>query len=319
MFDFLPEVCRELRGHLIHIYWLLLIPFVLFHIILEFFRMPDGNPNAGDIIKRAVISMILLYSFDECLNILAMLGDGVTEKIDGVKKLWDLMKELDSKFEDNSLSWLKFREAVIFILTFCSYIVAYLGVFVANVLIHFVWSVLYVCSPLMILFYVSKRTAFVTMNLYKGLINVMTWKILWSILAVLLLKLATAPEAGNWDNFLTVILINLCIGISMLFIPFATQSLVSNGLSSAASALAAVPTTATGQIIKQFASAQTKKIAAAGANGVQKGFKQVGRPIVQNMQMAKERMSHRMKQWRSKTNQQQHKHQKQGRINDDKK
>jgi len=176
MFEFLPEVCRELRSHLVDAYWILIVPFCVFLIIFEFFKMPEGNPNAGDIIKRAVVSMILLFSFDETLNIIAMVGDGVTNEINGVKSLWDLMGELGENYEENSVSWLKFREAVIFVLSLCSYIIAYLGVFIANVLIHFVWSVLYVCSPLMILMHISKSTSFVTTNLYKGLINVMTWK-----------------------------------------------------------------------------------------------------------------------------------------------
>lgn len=293
MFDFLPEVCRELRGNLIHIYWVLLIPFCVFMIIMEFFKMPDGNPKAGNIIKRAVISIILLYSFDECINLIAMVGDGVTDKINGIKKLWDLMGELNKNYDESSVSWLKFREAVIFILSLCSYIIAYLGVFVANVLIHFVWAILYVCSPLMILMYVSPSTSFVTANLYKGLINVITWKILWSILAVMLLKLATAPQTGGWDNFLTAILINLCIGVSMLFIPFATKSLINDGLSSAATALAAVPTVATGHFIKQLASKQGKSLMMNGLTGAKNGLQKMGKPIVQNLQMAKDRIGKR--------------------------
>ena len=62
MFDFLPEVCRELHGHLTDTYWILIVPFTVFLIILEFFKMPESGPSAGDIIKRAVVSMILLYS-----------------------------------------------------------------------------------------------------------------------------------------------------------------------------------------------------------------------------------------------------------------
>ena len=300
MFEYLPEVCRELHGHLVATYWILIIPFTVFLIILDFFKMPDSAPSAGDIIKRAVVSMVLLFCFDEVINLIAMVGDGVTQKINGVKSLWDLMGEIGNNYNDNSVSWLKFREAVIFVLSLCSYIVAYLGVFVANVLIHFVWAVLYVSSPLMILMYISRSTSFVTQNLYKGLINVMTWKILWSILAVMLLKLATAPQTGDWDNFLTAILINLCIGISMLFIPFATKSLINDGMSSAASALAAVPTAATGAFIKQMAVKHSKGLAIGGMNKTKEGLAKLGRPIGQNLQMAKERVSNSFEQMKRK-------------------
>lgn len=303
MFDYLPEVCREIHGELLQLYWILIVPFCVLLIIFEFFKMPDGNPNAGNIIKRAVISMILLFSFNETMNLIAMVGDGITDKVNGVKSLWDLMGELGKNYEESSVSWLKFREAIIFILSLVSYIIAYLGVFVANVLIHFVWAVLYVCSPLMILMYISSSTSFVTSNLYKGLINVMVWKVLWSILAIMLLKLATAPQTGEWDNFLTAILINLCIGISMLFIPFATKSLINDGLSSAASGLAAVPTAATGAFIKHMAVSQGKNLLTKGATGTQSSLSRLGKPIARNLQMAKERVANRMKNLRNEKNQ----------------
>jgi hypothetical protein len=299
MFDYLPAVCRELHGQLLQIYWILIVPFCVLLIIFEFFKMPEGNPSAGDIIKRAVISMILLFSFNETMNLIAMVGDGITDKINGVKSLWDLMGELGKNYEDNSVSWLKFREAIIFILSLVSYIVAYLGVFVADVLIHFVWAVLYVCSPLMILMYISRTTSFVTSNLYKGLINVMVWKVLWSILAIMLLKLATAPQLGGWDNFLTAILINLCIGVSMLFIPFATKSLINDGMSSAASGLAAIPTAAAGSFVKTMAAKHSKNLLNRGINGTQSSFNKISRPVGQNLQMAKERIEGRINSWRS--------------------
>jgi hypothetical protein len=295
MFDFLPEVCRELHGHLVSAYWVLLIPFTVLLIILEFFKMPDGQINAGDILKRVVLSIILLLSIDEVVNLIALVGDGITDKINGVKSLWDLMAEVSQSYEDNSVSWLKFREAVIFILSLCSYIIAYLGVFVANVLIHFVWSVLYVCSPLMILMYVSRSTSFVTTNLYKGLINVVVWKVLWSILAVMLLKLATAPQSGGWDNFLTAILINLCIGISMLFIPFAAKSLLTDGMASAASALAAVPTAATGALVKGLAVKHGANLTKGTIDRGKSALTSLKKPISQGLHAAKERFNRGMK------------------------
>jgi hypothetical protein len=299
MFEYLPEVCLELHAQILQIYWILIIPFCVLLIVFEFFKMPEGNPNAGDILRRTVISMILLFTFNETMNLMAMVGDGVTDKINGVKSLWELMGELGKNYDDSSVSWLKFREAIIFVLSLVSYIVAYLGVFVANVLIHFVWSVLYVCSPIMILMYISRSTAFVTSNLYKGMINVMVWKVLWSILAIMLLKLATAPQVGSWDNFLTSILINLCIGVSMLFIPFATKSLINDGMSGAASALAAVPTAATGAFIKTMAIKNGKNLLNQGSKGLKSTLTKVGRPISQNMQMAKERIDNRIQNWRN--------------------
>ncbi len=186
------------------------------------------------------------------MNLIAMISDGITEKIDGVMRLKDLLKHLEDGYKNKEVSWLRVREAVIFIISLLSYIVAYLGVFVADILIHFSWSILYVVSPLMILMYVSEKTAFVTSSLYRGLINVVTWKILCSILGVLLLKMATVPEVASSDNFLMAVLMNLCIGFCMLFIPSTTKSLLTNGMESVASKLTAVPAVAAAGAIKLY-------------------------------------------------------------------
>jgi hypothetical protein len=272
LFDWLPDVCRELRGNLTDIYWLLLIPFAVFSICLEFFKLPDGSPAPGRVIKRVVVSMLLLYSFDQCMSAIAMISDGLTDKIGGIAKLKDLLDHMRESYQANEGGWLKFREAILYIMSLISYLIAYLGVFVADFLIHFVWAILYVVSPLMILMYVNEKTAFITTNLYRGLMNVVTWKLFWSILAVLLIKLATSPEAvKDSHNFVMVVLMNLCIGLSMLFVPSFTKSLLSNGLEGAASAFAAAPAAAALGAAKLYATKTGKGGLALGSDGI-KGF-----------------------------------------------
>jgi hypothetical protein len=269
LFDWLPDVCRELRGNLVDVYWILLVPFAVFSICLEFFKFPEGNPSGGRVIKRVVVSLILLYSFEETMTIIAMISDGVTDKINGIGQMKLLLQTIGDRYKNIAINWLQFREAIIFTIDILSYIVAYLGVFVVDVLIHFVWSILYIVSPLMILMYVHEKTAFVTASLYRGLINVVTWKIFWSILAVLLLKMASSPQvAQDTNNFLTIVLMNLCIGLSMLFVPFATKSLLTNGMDSAASALAAAPATAALGAAKLYTTKFAKGAVGLGKDGL---------------------------------------------------
>lgn len=265
MFDYLPEVGRQLRGELVQVYWTLLVPFVVLLIILEFFK--KDPPNMVEILRRVVISVLLLYSFDYVVNVVAMVGDGITDRIDGIQKLWDVLKNLGPNYNNSSHQWFNLRETTIYFFNIAAYIIAYLGFFVATALIHFVWTVLYICSPLMILMYVSNATAYVTKSLYAGLIQVVTWKILYSILGVLLLKLAMNSNFNGMEDYLMSIIVNLCIGVSMLFIPFATKSLLNDGLQGAASALAAVPTMAAGVALKAAAMQGAKVLAAKGAAG----------------------------------------------------
>jgi hypothetical protein len=60
MFEYLPEVCKELNANMQELYWILIVPFTLLTIIFEFFKLPEGNPNVSVILKRVVISIILL-------------------------------------------------------------------------------------------------------------------------------------------------------------------------------------------------------------------------------------------------------------------
>lgn len=265
MFDYLPDVGRQLRGELIQVYWMMLVPFVALLIILEFFK--EDAPNVKEIMRRVVISMLLLYSFDYVINVIAMVGDGITDRIDGIQKLWDVLKNLGPNYNSSSGEWFNLRETAIYFFNIAAYIIAYLGFFVATALIHFVWTVLYICSPLMILMYVSKGTEYVTKSLYAGLIQVVTWKILYSILGVLLLKLAMNPQFTGMEDYLMSIIVNLCIGVSMLFIPFATKSLVNDGLQGAATALAAVPTMAAGVALKAAAMQGAKALGSKALAG----------------------------------------------------
>lgn len=264
MFDYLPEVGRQLRGELVQVYWTLLVPFVVLLVILEFFKKEP--PNVGEILRRVVISILLLYSFDYVVTVVALVGDGITERINGIQKLWDVLKTLGPNYNSSSSQWFSLRETTIYLFNIAAYIIAYLGFFVATVLIHFVWTVLYISSPLMILMYVSNSTAYVTKSLYTGLIQVVIWKILYSILGVLLLKLAMKSNFTGMEDYLMSIIVNLCIGVSMLFIPIATKSLLSDGLQGAASALAAMPTMAAGMALKAAVMKGGTAIASKGAN-----------------------------------------------------
>ena len=159
MFDFLPEVARELRAHTMDLYWTLLVPAFVISIMTEFFQLPDGAPNMNKVIKRLFISVLLLMSFDWTINAIAVIGDGVAEKIDGIKPLWAALQEIGQKFSDDSQGgWFEVRSTIVYILGLLSYFIAYLGVFTANALIHFVWTILYIASPLMILAYVHEKS-----------------------------------------------------------------------------------------------------------------------------------------------------------------
>ena len=296
MFEYLGTAGAELHGEMVKMYWVLLVPFVLLLFAIELLR--DENPNARDIFRRVVISVIMLLTFDWCLNSIASIGDAITDQINGLEQLAEVLKKLGPNTSGQD-SWFSLRETAIYIFSLAAYIVAYLGFFVATALTHFVWTILYVCSPLMILMYVSRSTAYVTTSLYKGLIQVVVWKVLWSILGVLLLKLAIQPQVSGMEDYLMAIVMNLCIGVSMLFIPLATKSLISDGMSGVATTLAMAPAIAAAGAVKVTASRFAAKATASMKSTAVFAAKPITNPVTGRAEMLKNSLKPRFERFKS--------------------
>lgn len=308
MFDFLPEIAKELHTHTLGMYWSLVLPTFLFSLISEFFQLPDGKPNPLKVFNRLLISVFLLLSFNYTMDLISIFGDGVSEKIDGIKQLWTALEEIGNKFSsDSNGGWFQVRSTIVYIMGLLSYFIAYLGVFVSNALIHFVWSILYICSPLMILAYINEKSSYVTTNLYKGLINVVLWKIMASILGVLMLKLLTSNQVGqDWTTSFSFVAINLCIGLSLLFVPMTTKSLLGDGLTSMASGLAAAPAYVAAGSAKIAAKAsveKTKNSALFAARPATNLFNRKIAPITNKISDAKQRWNDFGKDPKEKKNQ----------------
>jgi len=296
MFEYLSTVGAELHGEMVKMYWVLIVPFVLLLFVMELIK--DESPNARDIFRRVVISVLMLLTFDWCLNSIASIGDAITDQINGLEQLAEVLKKLGPNYSGGD-SWFSLRETTIYIFSLAAYIIAYLGFFVATALTHFVWTILYVSSPLMILMYVSRSTAYVTMSLYKGLIQVVVWKVFWSILGVLLLKLAVQPQVSGMEDYLMAIVMNLCIGVSMLFIPLATKSLISDGMNSVASTLAMAPALAAAGAVKVTASRFASKAAGGMKGAALFATKPVTNPVAGRAEMLKDRLKPRFERFKS--------------------
>lgn len=241
MFENLFVQARSLHGEMVGIFWTLLPALVAILLVFEMLKTQGQSPNANEIIRRSVIAILLLISFGTIVNTIAMLSDGVTARIDQSQNLWETLKHLGPDSQGESSGLFDMKSHVVYFFSIGAYLIAYIGFFASVGLMNFVWAILFICAPLMILCYVSPVTAGITGNLFRGLVSVAIWKILWTLLGALLLKLAITPkEAGIDDVFLSMVM-NLLIGVSMLLIPLFTKSLLGDGLQSAASALAAAP------------------------------------------------------------------------------
>ena len=166
MFSYLSDVGAELHAQMVQVYWVLLVPFVVLIFALEVIK--EESPNLGGLFRRIVVSVLLLVTFHWTLDAIATVGDAVTAKINGLEKLSDVLGNLGPNYSGKD-SWFNVRETILYVFSIVAYMVAYFGFFVATALTQFVWTILYVAAPLMILMYVSPHTSGVTASLYKGL------------------------------------------------------------------------------------------------------------------------------------------------------
>ncbi|MCT4642787.1 MAG: type IV secretion system protein [Bacteriovoracaceae bacterium] len=250
---------------MIGIFWLILPCLISFLILLEILKSDGEGPNVAQILKRTVLALIMLWSIDLVINSIAMISDGIADKISSRESLLEAIKQLGPKESSSSGSMFDIRENIIYIFAIAAYLVAYIGFFASVALVNFVWAILYVVAPLMIICYIPKATSGIAKNLYKGLISTALWKILWSLLGVLLLKIALNPQTVGIEEYLLTIVTNLLVGLSMLLIPFFTKSLISDGLQTMASGLATAP----GLLASKSATMMAKKY---GKKGIQKGY-----------------------------------------------
>jgi hypothetical protein len=92
LMEWLPDVCTQSHGEMVKIYWMMILPMIVLLIVLEMFKTQDKTPDAGKILTRAVASVLMLISFNETINLICFIGNGITDRIDGLAKMAKILK-----------------------------------------------------------------------------------------------------------------------------------------------------------------------------------------------------------------------------------
>ncbi len=240
MLNWPSATAETLRSEFIEIYWILLGIITLIAIISEFFKIAENKIDPMRILSRVTISVILLWSFKDVMNLASQITEAMIDRMGGVANLQVLYDEMKKSYQAKTPSLFKYREMFIYFFSWFCYAVGVFGYFVMGILTDFAYTILYILSPLLILAFVPQQTAYMTKNLYKGIFTVCIWKILWCILGYLLLKFSTMPPGNGQEGFFMSALTNLGIGPSMLMVPVFANSLFGSGLSDMAVSTAGV-------------------------------------------------------------------------------
>lgn len=250
-FDVLGSLVRDIHNSLSGLFYVALPVAMIMSVIFGYFQ--NGAPNYVDILRRALVAAILLTAFPALSNLILDLCDGLANKIDNMSGFDEFMRMAEEKSRSYSMAksalLLKFDDLIIALLSFLSFVLLYIARYLSVALYYYYWILLSALSPILILFYVFPTTAGITKNLFRGLIEVASWKIAWSVQSAMLTTLSLGNIYRTEGSYLTLIVLNFIIAIGMLFTPLIVKSLVGDGLHAtaqtfgplAAAAIAATP------------------------------------------------------------------------------
>lgn len=242
-FELLGTLASDLHQEFVNMYYLFLPVFFALAVAVAWFKSPTGSPEFLDIVKRAVVATILLAAFPDIANAILFVTEGVADKIDKLNSLDTLIRMAQEKSEGYSVSVtsmiLQFNDLIIATLSFLSYLILYIARYLTIAMYHFFWIFFMISAPLLLLFNLFEGTQQITKNLFKGMIEVACWKIVWAILGAMLAALSFGDAYRAEGSYLVLIVMNFVIAIAMLMTPSMVKSLVGGGMQSMSSAIGA--------------------------------------------------------------------------------
>ena len=238
----LGSVAFKVHQEMRNMYYLLLPLFFMASVALVWIQNPVGGPEFLDKIRRAFVGTLLLAAFPEITDAMLFLTNGIADKIDSMSGLEAIMQMAAEKADSYTMSpmtpILAFDDFIVAALSYLSYCVLYCARFIMVAIYHFSWTFLTILAPILLLFHVF--TSQITVNLFKSMFEVASWKVVWSVLSVMLKALPFGTWYAMEGSYLTIVVLNFVIAICMVGTPLVVRSLVGSGFSSMASGLSGV-------------------------------------------------------------------------------
>jgi hypothetical protein len=244
--DVLGSVLQNIRQIFCNLFFVALPIAIMLSVVIGYLKF--GHENFPDVLKRALVASLLLASFPEISSLILDVCDGLADKIDSANNLEAFIRMAQEKSQSYSIAknvlLLKFDDLIVAVLTFVSFVFLLIARYLSVALYYFNWILLTILSPLMILAYVFPATANITKNLYQGLMEVAAWKIIWAVLSVMLTSIPFSNIYKTEGSYLTIIVMNFIIALSMLKTSKIMKSLVSDGVHGQSDALGIAATAA---------------------------------------------------------------------------
>jgi hypothetical protein len=262
----LAEQAKSIHALFNGLFFTLITVLLLLGVFMEYFKWPLGEmPNFAQLVGRSIVAVILLIAFPEILNVLSEITDAFAKELGDLNQFNLVCAKMGEKLHDLSWSWVSVKDMALLVISFLTFFVLYFSVFVADAFFVYSWTILYVFSPILIALFVLPQTAMATKALFRSLIEVSAWKLVWSVTATLLWSSALSKINENQTgvNFLTAICFNLILAGSILVTPFVVHALAGEGMGSMARSLGGIAVggaTITPKSVHSYATEKAKSI-----------------------------------------------------------
>jgi hypothetical protein len=231
---FLAKEAAKVHDIFQSLFYTLVTALLLLGTAVEYFKWPIGGvPAFPNLVGRVLVASIMLHVYPEVTNVLAEVTDAIARQLGDLNQFHLVLSRMGDKLGELSWSWTSVRDMAMLVVSFLSFFLLYFSIHVADAFYIYVWTTLYVFSPILIALYVLPQTAAATSALFRSLIEVASWKIVWSVFATLLWSSAltqiNAPDSQV--SFLTAISFNVILAGSLLLAPFLVNALAGFGVS----------------------------------------------------------------------------------------
>jgi hypothetical protein len=227
---FLAAEAQKLHGIFQNAFFVMLTAFISLAVVMEFLKLPLGDsPGFSSLLARALLATLFLIALPEIMNFVADATDSIAGEIGNLNNFHLVLSRLGEKLKELSFSWTSLKDVVTILLSFLSFFGLYITVYFAEAAFLFVWTLIYVFSPLVFALYVFPATAGATKSLFRSILEVSLWKITWACMAALLWStaLSNINQPSSHVSWLTSIVLNLMLMISVLMTPKVVRGIFS--------------------------------------------------------------------------------------------
>lgn len=223
-YDKLLPVARKIYEHINTLSWQMLLPLFLVSVLMSYSTDLGFTGSILVRLKRLVLVALLLVAFPTIAEFSQILGVELARSIDnmgGIDQALDAAGKKAGTISIDLQTILTFSSDILLnILVHLSFIILVVARFFLLAFQHFYWFMLVSLGPFLILGALFDSASGMMKNLFKNMLQVSAWPILWSILSAFLKALPFVQAYNGPGSLITVITLNLIIAVALLFSPF---------------------------------------------------------------------------------------------------